>query len=172
MKQKMLSIKSIQLRIMKKKHKGAAQLVAALLAMVALIAVLFFTVYTVQDLDRIQVVDQIARKAVLKLETRGKLSSEEINKIKEELKGKPLEATFEGSDGVYAQYKDASGNWVNIPAEGVPYGTEIGIYIQCEVNTTKISDNFSLFSNQTMKKESKHTIKRMKTSISKAPTKN
>lgn len=173
MKQKMLLLKSIKTRILKKKQRGAAQLIATMFAMLALIIVLFLTVYTVEDLDRIQVVDQIARGAVLKLETRGKLSTEEITAIKTDLQNR-LGASFDGKsgdkpDGVYAQYKKDSG-WVDIPAEGVPYGTEVGIYIQCEVKTTKLTNGMNMF-NTAMTKE-KTQIKRMKTSISKAPTKN
>lgn len=172
MKQKMLLLKSIKIKIVKKKHKGVADFITALFAMMALIIVLFLAVYTVGDLYRLQKVDQIARRGILKLETKGKLSSEEITGIKTDLKDQ-LGATFDetNGDGVYAKYKKGS-EWDNIPAEGVPYGTEVGIYIQCKVNTTKISsDKFSIL-NPNMTKENTHTIKRMKTSISKAPTKN
>lgn len=176
MEQKMLLLKNIKLRIMKKKQRGIAEFITALFAMLALIIILFFTVDTVGDLNRIQIVDQIARGAVLKLETRGKLSSTEIDSIKKDLE-KRLEATFDESkgDGIYVKYKDNSDPSVGFknatPDQQVDYGTEVGIYIQCEVKTTQIPIDFNMF-NPTMKKENIHTIKRMKTSISKAPTKN
>lgn len=174
-------IKKIFKKLIRKKNSGQSELISSLFVITALLAVLFFSIGIVQDLSKIQAVDQIARQSVIKLETQGKLTSSDISSIKNSIV-KSLKQTsgntFNGSasvngttvqDGVYMMYKNAgSSSWVidTTNTHTPKYGEEVAVYIQCEVYTTGFRKNIFGGLNKTQK----HQVIRQKASITKAST--
>lgn len=165
-------MKRLLYKFIKKKNRGQSDLICSLFVLVALIAILFLSVGVVKDISKVTLVDQVARQAIIKLETQGNIN-EDIESIKEKLedsdlifeKGHTLQVNGQSiSDGVYVAYKD-NGNWVIDSSKNhvFGYGEEAAVYIQCQAQVFSFGGNI-FGGNQT---EQYTTITRLKASITK-----
>jgi hypothetical protein len=160
--------------ILLKKNNGSGELICGLVALMALVIMLFLSVFIAQDISKIQTIDQIARQAIIKVETSGSLTETQINAIKQSLENSgaffdtPAENDTGTPDGVYLVYKDG-GKWViDLNNKYIAsYGEEIGIYIQCEIYTTNFNGKF-LSGESVFYGNNKLQVIRQKYSITKA----
>jgi hypothetical protein len=160
--------------ILLKKNKGQGELICSLVAIMAVIVVIFLSIYVAQDISKVQSIDQIARQAIIKVETSGSLTSDQIDSIKTSLTNigatfdTPADNSTDTPDGVYLMYKDDTGNWkVDTTNEyKSKYGEEVGVYIQCEIYTTTFNGN--IFSQTGVFNKTKKQVIRQKYSITKA----
>ena len=166
-------MKRLLYKFIKKKNRGQSDLICSLFVLVALIAILFLSVGVVKDISKVTLVDQVARQAIIKLETQGKLSDTDIQNIETKLEdsnlifesGHTLQVNGKNvSDGVYVAYKE-SGNWVIDSSNNhvFGYGEEAAVYIQCQAQVFSFGGNI-FGGNQT---EQYTTITRLKASITK-----
>lgn len=165
-------MKRLLYKFIKKKNRGQSDLICSLFVLVALIAILFLSVGVVKDISKVTLVDQVARQAIIKLETQGNIN-EDIESIKEKLedsdlifeKGHTLQVNGQSiSDGVYVAYKD-NGNWVIDSSNNhvFGYGEEAAVYIQCQAQVFSFGGN--IFGGNQTKEYT--TITRLKASITK-----
>ena len=173
-------LKTIKQRLNKivlKKNKGLSDLITSLVVILALIMIIFLALGVVTDVQKITAVDQVARQAIIMVESNGYLDQATLNSIKSNLEGS-CNATFTGSrqvnsktiqDGVYMVYNNGStweiatnidGMDANTKKNCFGYGKAVGIYIQCDIDTTGIQGGV-------MVHNKKEKVARLKTSISK-----
>lgn len=114
-------------RVITEKKNGQGDLIASLFVILALTLFVFFFINAIADVNtRIQM-DQIARKYILRMEAEGKLTSDEMNDMKNELLSIPSVAEVtDGSD------IDFSGSTTT----AVGYGKTIILKIKCPAATT------------------------------------
>lgn len=154
-------------KILTRKNKGQTDLICSLIAITALIAILFLVTSTISRIQQITTVDQIARQAVITLETTGGLTTEQINNIENTLKEKGL--SFTGTDGIHVVHLEG-GKWTNVPdGYTFKYGEDIGVRIECEIKTLDYDSSKGMFGTITSNGYKKVT--RLKTSITKAANK-
>ena len=118
-----------------KKRKGQGDLIASLFVLLALTLFVFFFINSITDVNtRIQL-DQIARKYILRMESSGSLTSEEMLAIKQECNN--IKSVNIATGGDISKIK-VTWNGTN---EARAYGSEITLKIVCPAVVTTYKDD-------------------------------
>ena len=114
---------------LKVKHSGQSDLIASLFVILAMTIFVLFFILAIKDVDTKIQMDQIARKYILRMESSGKLTSEEIKELKKELSN--INSVAEAIEAGY-EIKVTWNN--NQGAKG--YGSTVTLKIECPAVTT------------------------------------
>lgn len=124
-------------RAIKVKHSGQSDLIASLFVILAMSIFVLFFVYAIRDVDTKIQMDQVARQYILRMESSGKLTADEIKAIKEDLT--EITAVAKAIEAGY----DIKVTWNNNQgAKG--YGSAITLKIECPAVTTSYSSASSI----------------------------
>ena len=113
-----------------KKKKGEGDIIASLFVIMAMILFVLYFINAIGDVNTRTHLDQIARKYILRMESSGELTSEEVTAIKTECMS--IRAVQEATGGDMGQIEVTWNN--NEGAKG--YGSSITLKIVCPALTT------------------------------------
>lgn len=117
------------LKKFKVKKEGSSELFASLFAIVAMTLFILFFVNAIGDVDAKTQIDQVARSYILRMESSGNLTTDEINSLKSELmKIKAVKDAVDNGGQITVTF-----NGDNKPRG---YGKTITLNIKCPVITT------------------------------------
>ena len=120
-------------KLLIKKRKGQGDLIASLFVLLALTLFVFFFIHSIGDVNTRINLDQVARKYILRMESSGSLTAEEMEQIKTECN--QIKSVKIATGGSNSPIK-VSYNGTNT---STGYGGTITLEIRCPVAVTTYS---------------------------------